>query len=317
MQQTQYGRSGLCVSRLAFGAMGIAGDPNITDRIAPSLLRALEQGVSLIDTARIYPHSEDIIRHTLKQWRDIRPVISTKLASQCSAGFRSSGPVADHYPEGAIRKSVDESLAALGVEQLDIVHLHQWHYRWTHELSWLETLQALQKEGKVGQIAISGQDHEHDALLEIVNSGAVSGIQIIVNLFESRPFNAILPLAQHQSAGVIARCVLDSGGLSGALSNDGFAQRTFLKNAPVAEYRQRLLAIEHSFVPSVAASLSELAIRFALSHPAVSALTLGMTTSDEVDAAVAAVSKGPLPDQVVQTIRRQHVWTKNFYEKLV
>ena len=54
MEQRPYGDTGLTVSALAYGAMSVAQDPDIRDGVAPSLLAALEGGVTLIDTARAY-----------------------------------------------------------------------------------------------------------------------------------------------------------------------------------------------------------------------------------------------------------------------
>lgn len=301
------------MSALAYGAMSIAQDPGLSGQVAPSLLRALEAGVTLVDTARLYPGSEEIVAATLRQWAGPRPVISTKLATLDYGAFRFHAPLAKAYPPEAIRRSVEASLAALQVERLDIVHLHQWHYAWTHEPAWLETLTRLREEGKVGAIAVSAQDHEHDALLEAVSMGLVDGVQLILNLFESRPMNSILPLCAARGVGVIARCVLDSGGLTGTLAAEDFVARRFLKHAPVAEYQARAAALEAAFAP---ASLTELAIRFSLSVPGVSSMTLGMPEARMVDEAVAAIAKGALPAGAVEAIRREHVWSKNFYERI-
>jgi aryl-alcohol dehydrogenase-like predicted oxidoreductase len=116
--------------------------------------------------------------------------------------------------------------------------------------------------------------------------------------------------------GVIARCVLDSGGLSGALTDSDFAARAFLKHAPVELYRQKLSDLLWEFVPLAAPDLATLALRFAISHPAITALTVGMQTKAQVDSAMAAIDQGALPVEVVDRIRRRHVWTKNFYELL-
>jgi len=317
MERRPYGRTGLDVSPVAYGAMSIALDPDLKDGVAPSLLAALEGGVNLIDTARVYPGSEAIIASTLKAWSGPAPLISTKLQSACRETYRFHRPLAEAYTPAGIRASLEASLTALGVETVDIVHLHQWHYPWTHESEWLETLHALKAEGKLRFIAVSVGDHEHDAALELVSRGLVDGVQAIVNLFESRPSWSLLPLAQRVGTGVIARCVLDSGGLSGTLSDEDFAARTFLRHAPVAEYRARLAALSEAFIPAFAADLPELALRFVLSLPGVSALTLGLPQAAMVDGALNAMARGPLPDEVVTAIRREHVWTKNFYEKLI
>jgi aryl-alcohol dehydrogenase-like predicted oxidoreductase len=311
-----YGKSGLNVSAVAYGAMTLAADPQIRDGVAPSLLRALERGITLIDTARVYPRSEELIASTLRAWRGPRPIISTKLHSASRDAYRFHCPIADAYSPQRIRESVEGSLRALGVEQLEIVHLHQWHYLWTHERSWLDTLQALREEGKIRCIAISAQDHEHDAVLEIVSAGVVDGVQVIFNIFESRPLSALLPLARERGVGVIARCVYDSGGLSGALTPEEFGARRFLQHAPYEQYQSRLDELARRFTPTQASSIAELALRFALSVPGVSAATLGMPETRLVDAAIDAAERGPLSAATVEAIRREHVWTRNFYERL-
>lgn len=316
MEIRTYGSTGLQVSVLAYGAMGIAADPGLRAGVAPSLLAALEQGVNLIDTARVYPDSERIIRATLASWRGPRPIVSTKLRSSSRDAYRFHQPLRNAYTPQSMRDSVDESLSALGTDCLDIVHLHQWHAPWIEEPEWLDTLQALRREGKLRAMAISVQDHEHDAALEAIGRHLVDGIQLIFNLFESRPMNGILPLCEQRGKGVIVRCALDSGGLSGELGEDGFRQRRFLQHAPHAEYDRRTGALRRQFVPEPAQDLAELAIRFAITPTAVSAVTLGMNDTGQVASAVRAIQKGPLPAEVMETIRRQHVWTKNFYERL-
>jgi aryl-alcohol dehydrogenase-like predicted oxidoreductase len=311
-----YGKSGLDVSAIAYGAMTLAADPQIRDGVAPSLLRALERGVTLIDTARVYPKSEELIASTLRAWHGRRPIISTKVHSASRDAYRFHCPIVDAYPPQRIRESVEGSLRALGVEQLDIVHLHQWHYLWTHERSWLDTLHTLREEGKVRCIAISAQDHEHDAALEIVSAGLVDGVQVILNVFESRPMSALLPLARARGVGVIARCVYDSGGLSGTLTAEEFRARRFLQHAPYEQYQARLDELARRFIPAEASSIAELALRFALSVPGVSAATLGMPEARLVEAAIDAAERGPLSPATVEAIRREHVWTRNFYERL-
>jgi aryl-alcohol dehydrogenase-like predicted oxidoreductase len=316
-QLRPFGHTGLEVAALAYGAMSVTADPDLAHGVAPSLLRALERGVKLIDTARVYPGSEEVIRKTLAEWRGPRPLISTKVQSMCEDAWRFPHPIAHAYTPASIRRSVDDSLAALGVDTLDIVHLHQWHPAWTHEPAWLQTLHALRQEGKLRFIAVSAQDHEHDALLEAIGRRMIDGVQLILNLFESRPLNAAVPLAQARGVGVIGRCVMDSGGLSGVLTREDFAARRFLQHAPFDLYAARLRALEAAFCPAFAVSVAELALRFAAHAPGVSTITLGLPTIRLVDDTLAVLAKGPLPDEVVTAIRREHVWTKNFYEALL
>jgi aryl-alcohol dehydrogenase-like predicted oxidoreductase len=316
MEQRPFGGTGFRVSVIAYGAMSVKADPELSSGVAPSLLRALEQGVTLIDTARLYPGSEEIVAATLAEWKGARPAISTKLAPRTMETFRFPAPLATAYTPESIRESVDASLKALRVERLDIVHLHQWWHAWTHDPAWLETLADLRAAGKVGLVAVSAQDHEHDALLEAVSCGLVDGVQVILNLFESRPMNSLLPLCRERAVGVIARCALDSGGLTGVLSRAEFETRRFLMKAPFEAYQERLEALRAGFIPRDACDLTDLAIRFCLAAEGVSTVTLGLPTRRMVDTAVESAARGGVAPQAVTAIRRGHVWTKNFYEAL-
>ena len=143
-------------------------------------------------------------------------------------------------------------------------------------------------QGKIRCIAISAQDHEHDALLEVISQNLIDGVQVIFNLFESRPMSAVLPLAQQRGVGVIARCVYDSGGLSDSLSMEDFAKRRFSSTRRTRSTSSAWKNCGTTFVPSDAASVPELALRFVLSVPGVSAATLGMPDTALVDATIAA-----------------------------
>jgi aryl-alcohol dehydrogenase-like predicted oxidoreductase len=63
--------------------------------------------------------------------------------------------------------------------------------------------------------------------------------------------------------------------------------------------------------------MTELALRFAAYAPGVSTITLGTSTAAMVRSALDMLGKGPLPQDVMTQIRREHVWTKNFYEALL
>src|SRR5256885_8477233 len=93
-----FGDNGIAVSPVAYGAMSVTADPDLSNGVAPSLLRALDRGVNLIDTARIYPGSEEVIRKTLSAWSGPRPLISTKLQTECLDAWRFMHPIDQAYP---------------------------------------------------------------------------------------------------------------------------------------------------------------------------------------------------------------------------
>ena len=135
---------------------------------------------------------------------------------------------------------METSLRTLGVECIDLLQIHQWYYRWSHETEWLEALHALRAAGKIRFIGVSAQDHEHDGVLKVVDDRMVDAVQVVLNAFESRPFVSVVPLAEARGIGVIARCVFDhSGALAGVATPASLAQDVKLANASpeiVTEY---------------------------------------------------------------------------------
>jgi aryl-alcohol dehydrogenase-like predicted oxidoreductase len=308
MKTRPFGRTCPATTELTFGAMRFAANTTVSD----ALLYALEKGVRNIDTARVYGESEAIIARTLREWSGPAPFISTKVAP-APGDWRDYCPLERAFTPRSIRESVETSLTTLGLDSLDLVYLHQWYYLWTHRPEWLETFTGLRAEGKIKAFGISAQDHEHDALLQVVDMGLVDAVQLIINVFESRPLVSLIPLCAERNVGVMGRCVLDDGGLTGEIDDRGFARGGWLNAEFYGNYRARLDALQERFCAD-GSSLAELAIRFALTHPAVSTLTLSMQDKRFVDANVAAVAQGPLPPDVFDTIRREFVWTKNFFE---
>jgi aryl-alcohol dehydrogenase-like predicted oxidoreductase len=144
------------VVRLGYGAMritgaGIWGPPRDHDEAIRVLRRAVELGVSLIDTADSYgPHvSEELLAEALFPYPD-GLVIATK------AGFRRPGPgewIEDGRPEH-LREAVAGSLRRLRLDRIDLLQLHRIDPKVPAD-DQLETLRALRDEGKIRLIGLS------------------------------------------------------------------------------------------------------------------------------------------------------------------
>jgi aryl-alcohol dehydrogenase-like predicted oxidoreductase len=285
------------------------------DGTSPALLRALEAGVTVIDTARAYGGSEGVVGRTLRAFGGPAPFLATKVAPLPTGDWRHYIPLERAFTPQSIRESVETSLRELGVERIDLLQLHQWYYLWTHRPEWLETFRELRDEGKIRFFGISAQDHEHDAVLQVVDAWLIDTVQLVYNVFESRPLTSLFPLARERNVGVIARCVLDHGGLSGALTDEQVRAHRPLRRGPADEYLRRVARLKVDFGVGTGGygSLAELAIRFALTDPAVSTLTLSMPTPEIVAENVAAAGKGPLPAEEFDRIQRRYSWFKNFW----
>ena len=313
MTPRPFGTTGSLVSPIAFGAMRITADADGTSSV---LLHALERGITAIDTARNYGDSEAIVGRTLRAWQGPRPWISTKVKPLDISNWRFYVPMAHQFTPASIVESVETSLRTLGVDCVDFVQLHQWYYRWGRETGWLETLHRLRDQGKVRSVGVSAQDHEHDALLGLIETRQVDGVQLVFNAFESRPLVSVVPLAFERGVGVIARCLFDHGGaLAGAATRESLSRDVKLAMASpeiVSEYLARVDRLRHEALDH-GMDLVELSVRFALSHPGISTIATSPATAAHVDAVVEAAAKGPLEAALFDRVCRAHVWVKNFY----
>jgi methylglyoxal reductase len=322
MQYTELRGTKRRVSRLGFGAMGLCGCFGELDEkeLIGTVLHSLEKGVNFIDTARGYGESELILGKALREWKGERPFIATKVESLGSDNTRWALPpdVNQTFPRGHIRRNAEESLRLLGVEQLDLLQLHVYWPNWGVEGYWMDELQSLKEEQKVAAIGVSAPDHRHDVVLPLVLSELIDSVQTILNIFDPLALDCLVPLCRARNVAVIARCVLDEGGLSGTLGPDTLFEpsdfrKSFFDSIPRAQYIERVDALR-AFVPSQAASLATLAIKFALHDPGVTTAISSMHVRPFADENIAALSEPPLSAETFEELRRKHRWVRNFYD---
>ena len=221
MDTTIFPRTDRKISRLGFGAMGFAGwfgDQSEADHIK-ALHYALDHGVNFIDTARAYGESEAILGRGLKQWKGERPFVATKVEGL--AGGPQWGtvvPVESSLPKGQVTASCETSLRALQLDSVDLLQLHAYWPVWGVEGYWMDELRKLKEQGKARAIGISVPDHRSDMVLPTVMSGAIDSVQTVINIFDPLALENLVPICQKHNVAVIARCILDEGGLTGMLT---------------------------------------------------------------------------------------------------
>lgn len=321
MQFAAFPRDQRPVSRLGFGAMGLAGwFGAYTDEVLiASVQHALESGINFIDTARAYGRSEELLHRALKPWRGVPPFIASKVNPLGpNTKWGRPVPVETVFPKGHITREIDLSLRTLGLERIDLMQLHVYWATWGTEGYWLDELDAARQAGKIALAGISIPDHRHDVALPLVASGRIDSVQTIVNIFDPFATDCLIPFCQRHGVGVIARCVLDEGGLTGFLATDtAFDQTDFRSQYFDAggrdNYLKRVQALR-SFVPQHASSLAALAIKYVLAHPGVTTAISSMHVTKHADENLRAINETPLDPAVVETLRLNHRWTRNFYE---
>ncbi len=317
IRQRVLGRTGLRVSELGFGAWGIGklgwGVDGDDRRSLSALKRALELGVDFFDTAYAYGngHSENLIAFASQGARK-RASVATKIPPRQWPCRR----VCDAFAPGWIVQCTERSLKNLGVETIDLQQFHQWDDRWLAQPAWDKTwtaIERLKRDGKIRFWGASIASFRPESALELAGSGLADAIQVIFNLFEQAPADALLPLCQSRGVGVIARSPLDEGGLTGRLSGDtrfdeADFRRSYFGGSLLEETVRRSKRLEDLLVPSHAASLAQAALRFCLSFPAVSTVIPGMRRPEHVEANVRAAASGPLPKDVLDALR-PYAWT--------
>lgn len=323
MKYNAFGKLGTEVSRLGFGAMGLGGVFGQYDEkdLVRSVLHSLEKGVNFIDTARNYGESERILGLALREWKGEKPFIASKIQSRGpgNLGWGKPIPVESAFPQGWLRESTETSLRLLGVDTIDLIQLHQYWPQWDRVDYWMDELLQLKQEGKIRGIGVSLPDQRHDIVLPLVQSGKIDSVQTVFHIFDPLPLDCLIPICQENDVAVIARCILDEGGLTGFLKEDtlfeeGDFRKSYFDYMPRGLYIERVNRLKEAFVPKYAESLAELAIKFVLHHPGVTAAISSMHVPQFADENIAAVDREPLPEEAFEEIRQHHRWVRNFYE---
>lgn len=323
MNYSVFPSTGDGISKLGFGAMGFAEwsfqDGLSEQESIDSVLYSLERGVNFIDTARAYGPSENIIAKALERWDGKKPFIATKVNNVGPVGlFGMPDAVENAFPKGHITKSAEESLKALEMNTLDLLQLHLYWPNWGKEGYWMDELQALKESGKVRAIGVSVPDQRHDTVLPLVESGLIDSIQTVVNIFDPLALDCVVPICQANDVAVIARCVLDEGGLTGMLTKDTvFAQddyrRDYFECVPRDFYISKVDALK-TFIPEHAQTLAALALKFVTKHPGITTAITSMHITKFAEENIKAMAEPELSDEVFELLRTKHRWIRNFFD---
>lgn len=320
MEMRAYGRTGLQLSVLGFGcgAVGglmVRGDPREQER---AIARALDVGVNYFDTAVQYGNgeSEKNLGRILQSLKPANAVVGTKVRLP-SADF---GRIAD-----AITKSLDGSLSRLRRDGVDIFHLHNaiTENGGGEALSVRQVLDEvvpafdrLRQHGKIRFLGLTAVG-DTVALRQTIDARAFDSAQVVYNMlnpsaaialpanYPAQDYERLFDHTKAAGTGVIAIRVLAGGALSGAAERHPIASpppapigSAMSYEADVARARRLMPLVTDGF----ATSLTEAATRFAISEPAIGTILVGMATPQQFEEALAAVQKGPLPEQALERL---------------
>jgi aryl-alcohol dehydrogenase-like predicted oxidoreductase len=261
MKQRKLGRSGPEVSALGLGcmSMGIAGvytsSVSNDDQAVALIHRALDLGITLLDTADIYGDSERQVGKALVGRRH-QTVLATKFGFVGAIGARDRG--IDGSPE-YVRKACEASLKRLGVDHIDLYYLHRVDAKTPIEDT-VGAMAELVRQGKVRHIGLSEPSVETVRRAHKVHP--LAAVQSEYSLWSREPEDQLLPLLRELGIALVAYSPLGRGFLAGRFQtpedlgpndwrrgNPRFQGENFTRNLDLVRHLQAL-AREKSCTPA-------------------------------------------------------------------
>jgi aryl-alcohol dehydrogenase-like predicted oxidoreductase len=312
MRYRELGRTGWKVSEISFGAWAIGaawGRVDDNESLA-ALNRAIDLGVNFIDTADVYGigHSERLIARLRKERRETI-YVATK------AGRRLSPHTNEGYNRENLTRFIEDSLRNLETDCLDLVQLHcppnPVYYR-PEVFGWLDELV---QAGKIRYYGVSVEKVEE--ALKAIEYPGVQSVQIIFNMFRTRPAELFFPEAQRRRVGILARVPLASGLLTGKMTPqttfESDDHRTFNRHGEQfdagetfsgVDYATGLAAVEElrGIVPP-GATLAQFALRWILMFDAVTCAIPGAKRPSQAEENIRAADLPPLTEAQMAKVR--------------
>jgi aryl-alcohol dehydrogenase-like predicted oxidoreductase len=316
MRYRKFGRTGWNVSEIGYGMWGMAGWTGSDDAESlAALQRAVDLGCSFFDTAWAYGsgHSEELLGKILRANKDKKLCAATKVPPKNGRWpSRPEYSLDDSYPPDYIFEYVDKSLKNIGVDTLDLIQFHTWEDVWLDDDRLPRVIEELRASGKVRAVGISLNRWEPANGIRAVRAGLVDAVQVIYNIFDQNPEDQLFPACREKNVAVIARVPFDEGTLTGTLTLDSkWPASDWRSTYFVPENLKASVARADALKPLVPAgsTLPEMALRFILNNPDVSAIIPGMRKLRNVEANLAASDKGPLPAPLHAKLRL-HRWDR-------
>lgn len=296
MRKRILGKTGLKVSEIGLGGVGLARDPEAATQL---LKRSIEHGINYVDTAPGYGKSEKHLGHALKGI-DKPIIISTKLG----------GRPHPFHPQDrdCLMKSVEESLKLLGRDYIDIMMIHEpdrpGQYDWWSDPESfygpvVDLLEELKEQKVIGFTGLGGTTAYE--LANIISTGRFDVALTAFNysLLWREAEHAVLPEAKKQKMGIITGSPLQQGAL--ARRYDEEVRRCARWLSPP---RRAQFSALYDLLDELGMNIADMSMRFALSNPDVSCVLMGAKTPEEVDLNAASAARGPLPEDVLERLEK-------------
>jgi aryl-alcohol dehydrogenase-like predicted oxidoreductase len=319
MDYRPLGRTDLRVSAVGYGCGSVGGLMVRGDRneMTRAVARAIDAGINYFDTARLYGNgqSETNLGQVLHEL-SAEVVVGTKVKLEAPDMHDVAGAVAAH---------VEGSLTRLGRERVDVVSLHHpvgarrdidRQILDVHDVAAAaEAFATLVGQGKLrywGMNAVGDTEVVHQALAA-AHPFAVQAVYNLLNpsgaitVTAGFPFQGVIHAAAAHGIGVFAIRVLAGGALTGTAARHPNASpppTPMATSRTYADDLERAQAFRFVIDDGYADSMAEASIRFVLSNPDISTALVGIASIEQLEQALAAAAKGPLPTEAHEKLQR-------------
>ncbi len=261
MKQRRLGNGGPSVSALWLGCIGMsfAYGPRDDDESARTLHRALDLGVTLLDTADIYGmgHNEELIGRVLAYRLD-EFVLATKFAMRSLGGqalSNSPNTVVDTSPSW-VRQACDASLARLGFDTIDLYYMH----RRNPEVPIEDTVGAMAQLVETGKVRHLGLSEVSPKTLRAAHAvHPIAAVQMEYSLFTRDVEAEMLDTCRELGVALVAYSPVGRGMLTGTISDTAtLSEDDYRRTAP--RFSGENLAANLRLVEAVRAVAAELGV---------------------------------------------------------
>jgi len=260
MKQRRLGTQGLEVSEISLGCMGMSEFYGPTDEAGAlaAIDRALELGVTMLDTADIYGYgdNERLVGRAVRGRRE-RVVVATKFGirrRKNDPGYRGISGRPEY-----VREACEASLARLGLDCIDLYYVHRVDAQVPIE----DTVGAMAELVRAGKLRWLGLSEPSPATLRRAHAvHPISAVQTEYSLWSRDPERALLPALRELGVGFVAYSPLGRGFLTGAIrsaeslagddfrrSQPRFQGENLARNLPIVE-KLRAIAARHRVTPA-------------------------------------------------------------------
>ena len=316
MKYRTLGRTALEVSDVAPGLWGMSGWTGSSDQESlNSLQLAVDLGCNFFDTAWAYGEgkSDGMLGDIMARNSKKRLYAASKIPPANDKWPALPSYKYNHvFSPEHVFKYADLIRKKLRVDSIDLLQFHVWDDNWTNQPEFHSTVEKLKRDGTIRYFGLSLNRWEPNNGIKALRAGLVDVVQVIYNIFDQAPEDKLFPVCQELNIGVIARVPFDEGSLGGKM--------TLKTRFPKDDWRSLYFGPENlkNTIPRVeklkkiipaGMTLPEMALRFILSHPAVSTTIPGMRKPDHVRQNIAASDAGPLDKSLLAELKK-HRWDR-------